>query len=711
MDLHSQLRRVLKDVGIRLGTEDGHPDHVHQALLTGLLSHVGMRDRERRVFKGARQAEFVIAPGSVLTRKPVDWVMAAELVETNQIYARRVAEIDPRWAEKAGAHVVKRSYGDARWDPKGGRAVCTEQVTLYGLPLVSDRIVGFDKVDPAAARAWFITKALVEGEAASHWAEKHRFIGHNAAVLADLSSLSARVRGTELLDDDALFGFYDDLVPIDVTSAQHFDRWWKDARRRDGTLLDLDDERVAALVGDHGIDLDDYPDLWRQGDLELPLTYRYAPGEPLDGVTIHLPLTGLNQVTDEGFDWQIAGRRDELVETLLRTLSKSIRREMIPFAETVDAVLDGLGPPSGRLVDRLAVVASEVAGVRVRPGDFDTSSIPDDLRLHIVVSDDDGAVHDVGTDLRTIKDRLAGTTRASIAEAAPIEERRGLTTWDVGDVPKVIESSDRGFDVRAYPTLLDVGSSVSLRVVTTPELQERAMRGGVRRLLLLDAAPKRERIERLITNAGRLALAGSDIDVAELVDDCIAAAVDQVLDAWVGARGDLPWNEADYRDLRAEVRAKAANRAGVALGKSAAVVAAAARVHEHTARLIALALRPSVDDANAHLGRLVRPGFVSASGVDRLDDVERYVRGIAYRLEHLAGAVQRDQARMAEIHPLEERYRRLVDRLAAADVTPDVAEMAWTLEELRLQVFAQPVGPKPGTSLKRVHQSLAALTA
>ena len=711
MDLHAQLRRAVKDVGISIGTEDGHPDHVHQALLSGLLSHVGVRDRERRVFKGARHAEFVIAPGSVLTRKPVDWVMAAELVETNQIYARRVAEIDPRWAEKAGAHLVKRSYGDARWDAKGGRAVCTEQVTLYGLPLVSDRVVGYDKVDADAARAWFITKALVEGEAAPHWAEKHRFITHNADVLADLSSLTARVRGTDLLDDDALFGFYDDLVPLDITSAQHFDRWWKTARSKRPDLLDLTDERVAALVGDHGIDLDDFPDVWRQGQLELPLTYRYAPGEPLDGVTIHLPLAGLNQVTDEGFDWQIPGRRDELVEALMRSMPKALRREMIPFADTVDAVLDQLGTPDDHpgvaLVDRLAAVTTEVTGVTVRPAAFDPSTVPDDLRLHIVVSDDAGEVHDVGTDLRAIKDRLAGAARSSIAAAAPIDERRGLTTWDVGDIPKVIESSDRGFDVKAYPTLLDVGSSVSLRVVTTAELQERAMRGGVRRLLLLDAAPKREKIERLITNAGRLALAGSDIDVGELVDDCIAAAVDQLLDDW----GSLPWTEADYRELRAEVTAKAANRAGVALGKAAAVVAEAARVHEHTARLIALALRPSVDDANAHLGRLVRPGFVSASGVERLDDVGRYVRGIAYRLEHLAGAVQRDQARMAEVHPLEARYTRLLDGLAAADVTSEVAQLAWMLEELRLQVFAQPVGPAPGTSTKRVHQALVHIGA
>ena len=161
VDLHRQLKRVAADMGIRAGTEEGHPDHVHQALLAGLLSHVGMRDRQTRTFKGARQAEFVIAPGSVLTRKPADWVMAAELVETNQIYARRVAEIDPRWAERAGAHLIKRSYGEPRWDPKGGRAVVVEQVTLYGLPLVSDRVIGLDRVDPAAARAWFITKTFV----------------------------------------------------------------------------------------------------------------------------------------------------------------------------------------------------------------------------------------------------------------------------------------------------------------------------------------------------------------------------------------------------------------------------------------------------------------------------------------------------------------------------------------------------------------------
>ncbi|WP_040492265.1 ATP-dependent RNA helicase HrpA [Ilumatobacter nonamiensis] len=705
VDLHRQLKRVAADIGIRAGTDEGHPDHVHQALLAGLLSHIGMRDRQTRMFKGARQAEFVIAPGSVLTRKPADWVMAAELVETNQIYARRVAEIDPRWAERAGAHLVKKSYGEPRWDVKGGRAVVTEQVTLYGLPLVSHRVIGLDRVDPEAARAWFITKVFVEGgdQLPPGWAGRHRFLTRNQDELDRLASMSARTRGAELVDDETLFAFYDERIGDDVTSTQHFDRWWKKARKNQATLLDL----TADVLGDHGVGSEFFPDVWRQGEIELPLTYRDAPGEPLDGVTIHLPLNGLNQITEDGFDWQIPGHRDELVEQLMRSLPKAIRRELIPFAETVDDVLDRLGPPTGRLVDRLATVVGEVADVRVTAAAFDPTVIDAYLKLNIVVSDDEGEVHDAGTDLTAIKSRLAGSARSSIAAAAPIEERRGITTWDVGDLPRVVESSERALDVRAYPTLLDAGDSVSLRVVTTPELQQRAMRGGVRRLLMLDGAPTRRSIERLITNAGRIALANADIGVDTLVDDCIEAALDVVM----AEHGSLPWTEREFAALQSAVRAKAPNRAGVALGRAVTAVAAAASVNELLARLRAPAFADTVHDANLHLARLVRPGFVSAHGIDRLDDVDRYVRGIRYRLEHLGGAADRDRVRMGEVWPLEARFDRFVDHAPPGGLPAEATEIRWLLEELRIQVFAQPIGTRGSVSSKKVAQRLATLGA
>lgn len=746
MDLFSQLRRIAGQLGIRPSKVDSHPDHVHRAVLAGLLSQIGMRDRETREFVGARQARFVIAPGSVLTRRPPPWVMAAELVETNRLYARRVAKIDPAWVERAAGHLVKRSYGDVRWDAKGGRAVATETVTLYGLPIVSDRTVGYDRVDHDEARAWFITKALVEGDVDdAGWAGRHRFVARNAEYLDRIKRMAARVRRIELVDDEMLFEFFDDRIGSEVTSIRHFDRWWKQVRRSDPDLLDLTDDALFGRshrdrgpatrdgAASHSSLLDGFPDVWRErhGDavIELPLTYKFAPGEPLDGVTVHVPLAGLNQVTGDGFDWNVPGHHAELIELLLRSLPKTIRRRLIPLAETVEAVvsavesgrrqgvepdLAGAGnmgssdaPPPGPLVDVVAAAVTEVSGVPVRASDLDTSVIPDHLRLHVVVSDDEGSVHGVGDDFDAVKSSLAGTARATIAAAAPIEERRGITDWDLGDLPRVVESGDRALDVRAYPALLDVGDSVALRVVTTPELQQRAMRGGVRRLLLLTAAPTRSSIVRTLSNDDRLAIAAGDIELGELSGDCVAAAVDRVM----ADHGSLPWNRAEFDELRRAVRDAAPGLAANALHKAARVVGAANEVRDRLARLHAEALRPSVDDANVHLGRLVHRGFVLGAGIDRLDDIERYVRAIGYRLDHLAGAHERDRRRMAEVLPLEQRHAQVVDSAPPGGLSPELVDLRWQLEELRVATFAQPLMAKrpgrPSVSAKRISQTLA----
>ena len=719
MDLFSQLRRIAGQLKIRSttssnGVTESHPDHIHQAILAGLLSHIGMRDRETREFVGARQSRFVIAPGSALTRRPPAWVMAAELVETNQLYARRVAKIEPKWAERTGAHLVKRSFDNVRWDPKGGRAVATESVTLYGLPIVSDRVIGYDRVDEAQARAWFITKALIERDVAdTAWIGRQKFLARNAEFLERIRRMAARVRRLELIDDEMLFDFYADRIGGDVTSVRHFDRWWKATRQHRPDLLDLTDEVVAGGRG-HGVRLADYPDVWtqqRRGTvIELPLTYRFAPGEPLDGVTVHVPLSGLNQVSADGFDWQIPGHRAELVTALVKSLPKDIRRQLIPLGETIDAVMEHMAsadPAGGPLVDALAAAVRDVAHVNVSGASFDRSVLPEHLRLHIVVSDDGGTVHAVGADLDAIKAQLAGSVRESIAAAAPIEERRGIVSWDLGDLPRVVESTDRAMDVKAYPALLDVGDSVALRVVTTPELQQRIMRGGVRRLLLLNGAPTRSSIVRKLGNDDRLAIAAGDIDLGELSGDCVAAAIDRVMTD----HGSLPWTEAEFDDLRRAVRDAAPGLAANALHRAARVVAAASEARDLLARLHAEALRPSVDDANLHLGRLVHPGFVLGAGIERLDDIERYVRAIIYRLEHLAGAHDRDRRRMADVLPLEQRYVNVVDTAGAGKLPAEVVDVRWQLEELRVATFAQPLMVKrpgqPSVSAKRIATLLA----
>ena len=691
------MRQVAGQLGIRPSVDEAHPDHVHRAVLAGLLSQLGQRDGDGREYVGARNARFVIAPGSVLTRKSPRWVMAGELVETNQIWARRVAQIRPEWAEPLAQHLVKRSYGEAVWDADQGRAVTSENVTLYGLAIVSNRMIAVDRVDPELAREMFIRHALVAGDVPSSWSERHDFVAANDRFVARVRLLEARVRRIDLLDDRSLFEFFDERIPDDVTSTRHFDRWWKDARADDPSRLEL---RPSVLAGRSGIDLADYPDTWRDGTADFRLTYRFEPDSVLDGATVNIPVTALNHLDGDGLDWLIPGYRRELVGMLLRSLPKETRRHLIPMNETADAAFAALGSPDGRLVDRLATVLGEIGGHPVASDEFDAARLPSHLRLHLVVVDDDGEVLDAGDDLAAIRERQAGATRSAIAAAAPIEERRDIVRWDLGTLDRVVERrAGDGHVVRAYPTLLDRGDRVSLRVVDNPALQERAMRGGVRRLLLMAAAPTPAKVRRSLDSSAALALAAADIDLDDLVDDSIQAAIDAVM-----ARSDLPWDESAFAALESAVRHEALPLASDVLATAADIVTAADRVHRRLGSLNATGWRPTVADAGAHVERLVSPGFVRRTGTDRLPDVHRYVRGIEYRLDHLGGDVVRDQRRMDEVRPVEREYAELVDR---GDLPADgLREVAWMVEELRMSVFAQPEGVKGPISAKRIRRAL-----
>jgi ATP-dependent helicase HrpA len=708
-DLFSQLRQVAGDLGVRVTAEAGHPDHVHQSVLSGLLSHLGFRDRDAREFRGARGAVFAIAPGSVLARRPPRWVMAGELVETSRLWARRVAIVQPEWAERIGAHLVKRSFSEPRWDRRGGRAIATETVTLYGLPIVSGRTIGYDRVDRAQARDLFIRHALVYGD----WDAEHDFLRRNREFVDEVGALEARVRRGHLLDDDAVHDFYARHLPADVVSARHFERWWRDAATATPELLELTVDELRDRDG-AAIHLADYPDSWRFGDatlgtaqtLDVPLMYRFAPGEPLDGVTLRVPLTALNQVTGDGLDWQIPGYRGELVQALVRTLPKDVRRELIPLGETASEAATRLGTPHGYLVDALAAAITEVSGVRVRAADFDPAAVPPHLRINVLVVDEHGRARDADTDLEAIRARLASTARQAIADVLPLAERAGIIGWDVGTLPLTVEADHDGHRVVGFPALLDHDDSVSLRIVTTRDLQQRVMRGGVRRLLLLTAPPSVGDAARRLDEPARLAIASSGTTLAELAADCRFVAVDRLLDG-----AELPWDEHAFAALQRKVRAEAGRVAAATLAAAAGVLVAAAEVQRRLERLVAASLQTSVADSAAHLRRVAGRHFVIDAGVDRIDDVRRYVEGIAYRLDRLADDVARDVRRMAEVVPLERRYDDFVRRLGRTRPSAEVVEIRWLLEGLRISVFAQPLGAGERVSARRVAQRLAAVGA
>ncbi|MFS8499368.1 MAG: ATP-dependent RNA helicase HrpA, partial [Micromonosporaceae bacterium] len=704
-DIYQQLRRTARTLGASLNSTPADPDRIHASLLAGLLSHIGVRDlaasdpRRRREYLGARGSRFAISPGSALFKRLPEWVMVAELVETTRLWGHTAAAIKPEWVEPLAGHLVKRSYSQPHWDRDRGGVVAYETVTLYGLPVVSRRRVDYGRIDPALSRELFIRHALVEGD----WDTHHRFFHDNMALLARVAELEDRARRRDILvDDDAIFAFFDKRIGPEVVSTATFDRWWKKVRRDRPDLLTLTmEDLVDPRAG--RVSESDYPQVWRHGDVDLPLTYQFEPGAATDGVTVHVPLALLDQIEDAGFDWQVPGLRRDLVIALIRSLPKPVRRAFVPVPEVADQALERMEPYAEPLRVALARVLSQLGGTPVGPDDFDLDRVPDHLRMTVRVVGDDGTTLAEGRDPAALRRRLAPQAAASLSAAASAVERTGLTSWTVGTVPRQVEVVRGGRPVTAYPALVDAGDRVDLRVFATPREQARHMPAGVRRLLLLDTPSPEGYVLARLSEEAKLALVRNPHGgVRELLADCAACAVD----ALVAEHGGPPWDEAGYAELRRKVRA-ALNRA--TLGVVTEVLPVLNLAGELAPRLQAAAARypESVADMRAQLESLVRPGFVTATGWQRLPDLTRYLTALRRRLDKLPSQPDRDRQAMAQVHQVREAYERL---RACDGADPQVERIGWMIEELRVSLFAQQLGTAHPVSVPRIRRAIEELT-
>jgi len=705
-DLHGQLRAAAREVGIRLNPAEAEPDadRIHTALLAGLLSHLGLRQGDTREYLGARGTRFALWPGSALARRPPQWVMAAELVETSRLWGREAARIQPEWVEPLAAHLVRRTYAEPHWSRSQGAVVATERVTLYGLPIVTGRPVNYGPIDPALSRELFLRHALVEGD----WETDHEFFARNRRLLAEVEELEHRARRRDILvDDQALFDFYDRRVPDEVVSARHFDAWWKRAGRDRPDLLDF--ER-SMLIGDAAgtPDADDYPDTWRQGLHRLRLTYQFEPGAAADGVTVHVPLAVLNQVEADGFDWQVPGLRQELVTELIRSLPKAIRRSFIPAPDWAASALQRIGPADGPLLEALARELGRAGSVEVPPDAFDLARVPDHLRMTFRVEDRRGRgparVVGEGKDLDALKARLAPRMRAALAAAAPGLERDQVTTWDLGELPRVVEERRGGRVVKGYPALVDEGGRVALRLLETEASQAAAMWAGTRRLLVRSVpSPVRYVLARQ-DNQAKLTLSryrhGSATD---LFADCLDAAADDLL----AANGGPAWDEAGFKRLLAAVSGRLADTTLEVVTQVARILAVAGQVEARLAELTNPAFAPAVADVRAQLDHLVHPGWVTATGRRRLPDVHRYVRAMLQRLDRLPGDLAGDAERAESVAHVTDAWRRLAELPPALrPPAEELDELRWMLEELRVSYFAQALGTARPVSEKRLLRAI-----
>ncbi|SFB58379.1 ATP-dependent helicase HrpA [Amycolatopsis marina] len=699
-DIFSQLRRLAKQLGVTLNSEPADFQRVHTALIAGMLSHIGLKDPAKGDYLGARGTRFAVFPGSALFKKQPRWVMAAELVETSRLWARVAARIEPEWVEPLAEHVLKRTYSEPHWERKQGAVMAMEKVTLYGVPLVAGRKVNYGRIDPEVSRELFIRHALVEGD----WETRHRFFHENRALLDEVESLEHRARRRDILvDDETLFDFYDQRVGAEVASARHFDSWWKKTRREQPDLLSFEKSMLINETAG-AVTESDYPDEWTQGALRFPLTYQFEPGSDADGVTVHIPVQVLNQVSPDGFDWQVPGLREELATALIRSLPKQIRRTVVPAPDHARLALDGAGPGDGPLADVLGDRLRQLRGVVIPPDAWRPDEVPEHLRITFRVVDAKNRKLAEGKDLEALKRELSGEVRATISAAADSIERGGLRGPGFGELPEVFETSQRGHAVKAYPALVDEGETVAVRMLDNPARQRAQMWAGTRRLLRLSLPSPMKFINRNLGNQSKLVLGRNPHGgVAALLEDCVDAAVDKLM----ADNGGPAWDDAGFAVLLEKVRGELGRTVLDTLHEVERVLLAA---HDVEARLEDLPRGPyaeSVADIRSQFAGLVRPGFVTEAGVARLPDVVRYLRGIERRLDKLPGDLPRDLERLREVEWLSQEYRAVLGALPpGTPPSPALAEIRWMIEELRISFFAQTLRTAFPVSVKRILRAM-----
>ncbi|MEO5919693.1 MAG: ATP-dependent RNA helicase HrpA [Pseudolysinimonas sp.] len=727
-DLYRQLVRA---GSLKPGAAKVDPDGIHRSLLAGLLSRIGLRDertkatggkpdkRAIREYLGARNTRFAIFPGSALAKTAPPAVMAAELVETSRLFARTVAAIDPAWAEALAGDLVKRSYGEPRWEKKQGSAVADEKVTLYGVPIVPKRRVQFARIDPEQARELFIRHAMVDGDwpYAIDRNPLYAFDRENRALRDELTEVEERTRRRDILvDDEAVVEFYDRRLPAAVTDVRAFEKWWKDASASQPELLTL---TRAALVEDDEepqADTDAYPAEWVAGDQRYRLAYRFEPGAEDDGVTVEVPLALLPRVAEAGFSWLVPGLFDELVTALLKSLPKAIRKNVVPaadWARKFAPLLADERPPQADASRGLeAVLADLIRRETYTPttaSDFDLTRVPPHLRITYAAVDERGKRLGSSKDLTELQARFASQARTSVAKATAASgpdrsiERTGITAWNVGDIPELVESTVGTGTVRGYPALVDEGASAALRVFATAAEQAAAHPRGVRRLLAMTVPSPLGYVNDHLTQAEKLLLAASPYpSTAALLDDALLAVLDDHL------AGRAPFTQSAFDALRVEVSAGLMDELFGLVAQVAKVIDAWRLADRAISGASSLAFMSPLADARSQLGALVFPGFVRSSGVAALRRLPIYLAGITHRVERLAENPGRDRQWQTEVEQATTLYLDASGTLPLApDAEPRIAAARWMLEELRLSLFAQHLGAAGPVSVQRIRKLLA----
>ncbi|HUS28849.1 MAG TPA: ATP-dependent RNA helicase HrpA [Kofleriaceae bacterium] len=690
-DIHDQIVRVMKEMEWAPNAQPASGEQIHRALLPGLLSRIGMYNKEARNYFGARQTRFTIHPSSGIAKKPPAWVMAAELVETSQLFARTCAKIEPAWLERAGGDLCKRNYGDPHWEQRSAQVMVKENTTLFGLPIVRDRSVTYTDRNPSLCREMFITHALVRHE----YTSKGAFMAHNARVLADAQRMRDKARRSDMFaDDDQVAQFFDARLPPSVVSGKTFEQWRADAERRDPKILFL--SLADILLGEPDLTTARYPDQLEIGGVPLHLSYRFEPGEDDDGITITVPLAVLPQLDPDVMEWTIPGWHQPKILALLESLPKSLRKKLQPLDLLATELAAAVQPFSGPMLPALARAIYQKTGDRITPDQWDLRAVPRYLDFSYRVIDDHDKPLAASKDLRDLQDQLGNRARA-LWTASPREaiERSQLRTFPDA-LPETVTVAINGRKVQAFPALVDREHHVDLKTLESAPAALQATREGLRRLYLFDSGNSFSRLDAQMH--------------APLGDR--RALVMRALDEAFHLTAPPPRTRADY-ERRLELGCNALPIEVARSGRIASELSA--ELTPIKAALQPLVGKPGVakifvDDVQSQLAHLAPPDLYQRTGFDRLEAIVRYLKALRIRIQRQAVDPMKDQQKATHVVPLWQQYIAQRPALLAKGRTEkELDEFSWLVEELRVQIFAPEVKPALSINLARVQDAWAKL--
>ncbi|MCE9657753.1 MAG: ATP-dependent RNA helicase HrpA [Burkholderiales bacterium] len=735
-DVFAQLQQVVTEHGWRVNTTPAIYEQLHLSMLAGLLGNIGQKSDEDDSYLGARGIRFHRHPGSHLSKKPGRWIVAAELVETTRLYARGIANIEPRWLETVGGHLLKKQLLEPHWEKKAGQVVALERATLYGLVVYANRRVDFGTVDPVAAREIFIREALVAGE----WETKLPFAAANRRLMAQIEELEHKARRQDVLvDDELIHAFYDQQVPADVHNAQTFERWYREEVRRQPSLLLLTREELMRHEA-AGITTQAFPRTIRLGGIDCAATYLHEPGNARDGVTVTLPVYALNAAGEDRCEWLVPGMLKDKLVALAKTLPQRPRSRLVPLPDYAEAFIARHPFADGSLLDVLTADVRATSGIEVRRADFKHEQLAPHLLMNLRVVDEHGRQLGESRHLAELKGSLGSQARSAFqalaalrlpaaglaspaapaataapgprrsgdpasarresaptSEAAPPPTAAAFTAWTFGELPELMEVKKGGQALIGYPALIDKGAHVEIEVFDEPEAAADRHRAGLRRLFALQLRDAIKYLEKNLPDLQKMAIQYVPLGSGEeLREQILAVALDRAFLA-----EPLPADAAAFARRLEEGRGRLTLIAGEVARAAGAVLAEwlAAQKKLKDAR----PPKDVADDIAAQLERLVGKRFLVETPWARLAHLPRYLKAVVLRLDKLKADPARDAARLAELRPLEQRHlRKLAERRGSRDVRLD--EFRWWLEELRVSLFAQELKTPQPVSAKRLEK-------